>query len=67
MEDKRFLMFCLLMLEEAFDQLADLEQAQPQIVFLSIAKRVLERLNPMTDEQVKQWLSQHDFNTESAE
>lgn len=63
MEDKRFLLFCLLMLEEAFDQLADLEQVQPQIVFLSIARRILPRVNPMTDDQVEQWLSNHDFNS----
>lgn len=67
MEDKRFLMFCVLMLEEAFDQLADLEQVQPQIVFLSIAKRVLPRVNPMTDAQVEQWLSNYNFNTEESE
>lgn len=67
MEDKRFLLFCLVMLEEAFDQLADLEQVQPQIVFLSIAKRVLPRVNPMTDAQVEQWLSNHNFNTEESE
>ena len=55
------------MLEEAFDQLADLEQVQPQIVFLSIAKRVLPRVNPMTDAQVEQWLSNYNFNTEKSE
>ena len=67
MEDKRFLLFCLLMLEEAFDQLADLEQVQPQIVFLSIARRILPRVNPMTDAQVEQWLSNYNFNTEESE
>ena len=67
MEDKRFLMFCVLMLEEAFDQLADLEQVQTQIVFLSIARRVLPRVNPMTDAQVEQWLSNYNFNTEESE
>lgn len=62
MEEKRFLLFCLLMLEEAVDQLADLEGSSNQIVFLSISKRVLNRLEPMTDEQVDQWLENNNFN-----
>lgn len=50
------------MLEEAVDQLADLEGSSNQIVFLSISKRVLNRLEPMTDEQVDQWLENNNFN-----
>jgi len=43
MQDKRFLLFCLLMVEEAVDQLADLEESRPQTIFFSISKRVLNR------------------------
>lgn len=67
MEDKRFLMLCILMLEEAFDQIADFEEVQPQIVFLSIARRILPRVTPMTDAQVQQWLNNYKFSTEEAE
>lgn len=62
MEDKRFLLFCLLMIEEAFDQLADLEQTSPRIIFLSISRRVLNRVEPMTDELVDQWLENNGFD-----
>ena len=62
MEDKRFLLFCLLMLEEAVDQLADIEDSSNQIVFLSISRRVLNRLELMTNEQVDIWLKKNDFN-----
>lgn len=62
MEEKRFLLFCLLMLEEAVDQLADLEGSSNQIVFLSISRRVLNQLELMTDEQVDIWLKKNDFS-----
>ena len=64
MEDKRFLLFCVLMLESAIDQLADLEGSSNQIVFLSISKRVLNQLERMTDEQVEIWLKKNDFSRE---
>ena len=51
------------MLEEAFDQIADLEEVQLQLVFLSIAKRVLPRVDHMTDAQVEQWLNNYNFNS----
>ena len=61
MKDKRFLLFCLLMLEEAIEQLADIEGSPSQIVFLSISKRVFDRLNGMTSEEVEAWLKRNDF------
>ena len=64
MKDKRFLLFCVLMLESAIDQLADLEGSSNQIVSLSISKRVLNQLERMTDEQVEIWLKKNDFSRE---
>ena len=64
MDKKRFLLFCLLMLEEAINQLADLEGSSNQIVSLSISRRVLNQLERMTDEQVDIWLKKNNFNEE---